>query len=426
MVETLTVSGGAAVPTPVPRYRYQLDNHLGTACVEADQAGAVISYEEYHPYGTSAYRSFQSAEVSAKRYRYTGKERDEETKLYYHGARYYAPWLGRWTQADPAGTVDGTNLYAYVRGSPVGLKDPNGTQANIEQLGMYGVGFEGTAIAEPAGKPITVPPVQIEAAPPPPEPAQMFELPPEIETKISGPGGLTPELAEPFQLPPEVQKQLGAALEVGPAPVAPQVSSRLPPLWKIVANVAAQSAAAPVALLLSIAGPTATPAGPLRLFEYAPAQRALGSKAEEDIQLVLAMLAAARAVGAAALASPAAAAGRVAPAATKLAERGEASILAQASGAAFKAAEHSEQFTVGAKHIAGAGGRWAKFTSSVDPNATLREALSSPNARFLPNDTGSFRVVTDLGRVIGTRGETGVRAVVSFEGHVITWFPVRP
>jgi RHS repeat-associated protein len=70
-----------------------------------------ILYEEYHPYGTSAYRSFQSSEVSAKRYRYTGKERDEETSLYYHGARYYAPWLGRWTQADPAGTVDGTNLY---------------------------------------------------------------------------------------------------------------------------------------------------------------------------------------------------------------------------------------------------------------------------------------------------------------------------
>ena len=38
-----------------------------------------------------------------KRYRYTGKERDEENGLYYHGARYYAPWLGRWTSCDPAG-----------------------------------------------------------------------------------------------------------------------------------------------------------------------------------------------------------------------------------------------------------------------------------------------------------------------------------
>ena len=61
-------------------------------------------YDEYHPYGTSAFRSWaSSAEVSAKRkrkrkrYRYSDKERDEETGLYYHGARYYAPWLGRWT-----------------------------------------------------------------------------------------------------------------------------------------------------------------------------------------------------------------------------------------------------------------------------------------------------------------------------------------
>ncbi|MEZ4446644.1 MAG: RHS repeat-associated core domain-containing protein [Polyangiaceae bacterium] len=126
MVETLTVDGGSAVGSPTPRYRFQLDNHLGTACVEVTNAGAVISLEEYHPYGTSSYRSFQSSEVSAKRYRYTGKERDDETSLYYHGARYYAPWLGRWMSADPAGTVDGTNLFAYVRGSPIVMRDPTG------------------------------------------------------------------------------------------------------------------------------------------------------------------------------------------------------------------------------------------------------------------------------------------------------------
>jgi RHS repeat-associated protein len=127
MVETLTVDGGSAVGTPTPRYRFQLDNHLGTACVEVDELGAVISYEEYHPYGTSAYRAWKTGvAVSAKRYRYTGKERDEETGLYYHGARYYAPWLGRWMSADPAGTVDGTNLFAYVWGSPVVMSDPSG------------------------------------------------------------------------------------------------------------------------------------------------------------------------------------------------------------------------------------------------------------------------------------------------------------
>ena len=111
------------------RVRYQLENHLGSAALELDGSGLVISYEEYHPYGTSAYHAVASAvQVSAKRYRYTGKERDEETGLYYHGARYYAPWLGRWTSADPAGMVDGVNRYAYVHANPLGAIDPTGTR----------------------------------------------------------------------------------------------------------------------------------------------------------------------------------------------------------------------------------------------------------------------------------------------------------
>jgi RHS repeat-associated protein len=145
MIETLTVENGSA-PSPITsRYRFQLDNHLSTVAVETDANGAVISYEEYHPYGTSAYRAMKSGvEVSAKRYRYTGKEKDEETKLYLMGARYYAAWLARWTAADPAGTVDGTNLYAYVRGSPVGLVDPSGTQS-VEEFTKTGVYLHGSA-----------------------------------------------------------------------------------------------------------------------------------------------------------------------------------------------------------------------------------------------------------------------------------------
>ncbi|WP_437710025.1 SpvB/TcaC N-terminal domain-containing protein [Sorangium sp. So ce448] len=128
MVETKTVDTAGPF-TVTPRVRYQLDNHLGSASLEVDGAGLVIGYEEYHPYGTTAYWSASSAaEVSRKRYRYTGKEKDEETGLYYHGARYYAPWLGRWTSADPAGMVDGPNLYAYVRGNPVILHDPEGKE----------------------------------------------------------------------------------------------------------------------------------------------------------------------------------------------------------------------------------------------------------------------------------------------------------
>jgi RHS repeat-associated protein len=134
LVETKTIDKGAPPFTPTPRVRYQLGNHLGSAVLEVDEVGHVISYEEYHPYGTTAYHSADSAvEVSARRYRYTGKEKDEETALYYHGARYYACWLGRWTAADPAGMVDGTNLYSYVKGNPVRLSDPSGRDSEVDK-----------------------------------------------------------------------------------------------------------------------------------------------------------------------------------------------------------------------------------------------------------------------------------------------------
>jgi RHS repeat-associated protein len=93
-----------------------------------DPPSRKIRYEEYHPYGTSAYRAVDSTvEVSARRYRYTGMERDEETGLGYHSARYYAPWLGRWTSADPIGLAGGLNLFEYAASNPVVLSDSEGT-----------------------------------------------------------------------------------------------------------------------------------------------------------------------------------------------------------------------------------------------------------------------------------------------------------
>jgi len=129
LVETETVVASAAVAAPANVRRFQFGNHLGSCALELDAAGAIISYEEYHPFGTSALQAGRSfAEVSLKRYRYTGKERDEETGWAYHGARYLAPWLGRWTSADPIGIGDGVNLYRYVSNNPIKSVDPNGTQ----------------------------------------------------------------------------------------------------------------------------------------------------------------------------------------------------------------------------------------------------------------------------------------------------------
>jgi RHS repeat-associated protein len=130
LIETRTIDTSVgAGPLPSTTTRYQFDNHLGSACLELDEMAAVLSYEEYYPYGGTAYQAGRTAaEVGLKRYRYTGKERDEETGLYYSSARYYAPWLGRWTSADPVGLVDGVNVYAYARDRPITAVDPTGTQ----------------------------------------------------------------------------------------------------------------------------------------------------------------------------------------------------------------------------------------------------------------------------------------------------------
>jgi RHS repeat-associated protein len=115
--------------------RFQLGNHLGSATVELDGGAQWISYEEYYPYGGTAYMAGRNlAETSLKRYRYSGKERDDETGMYYYGARYYLPWMGRWISCDPIGNADGLNLYQFVRGSPIVNSDEVGTESSSESI----------------------------------------------------------------------------------------------------------------------------------------------------------------------------------------------------------------------------------------------------------------------------------------------------
>ena len=114
-------SGIAANPL-----RYSLEDHLGSSSMELDDQAWLISQESYLPYGGTAWAASRSTvEADYRTIRYSGKERDA-SGLYYYGHRYYAPWLQRWISPDPAGAVDGLNLYCMVRNNPVRFFDPSG------------------------------------------------------------------------------------------------------------------------------------------------------------------------------------------------------------------------------------------------------------------------------------------------------------
>lgn len=110
--------------------RYGLGDHLRSVYLEVDRDADLISEELYYPFGGTAWWAARSAvEADYKTVRYSGRERDD-SGLYYYGARYYAPWLQRWIIPDPAGAVDGLNLYAFARNNPTTLIDDGGLEAD--------------------------------------------------------------------------------------------------------------------------------------------------------------------------------------------------------------------------------------------------------------------------------------------------------
>ena len=107
-------------------YRFQHGNHLNSIGLETNLQEEIISYEEYSAFGDTVYNYNPKNLDSTKEYRYSAQEKDENTGLYYYGYRYYSPALSCWTRPDPAGTIDGFNLYAFVGNEPVGRIDVMG------------------------------------------------------------------------------------------------------------------------------------------------------------------------------------------------------------------------------------------------------------------------------------------------------------
>ena len=104
----------------------------GTVFFEADGLGSITSLSSatgvtdtytYKPFGITT-----ATGSNPNRFRFTGREWDQETGLYYYRARYYDPNIGRFLSEDPIGLQGGMNVYGYVAGRPLNWVDPSGTE----------------------------------------------------------------------------------------------------------------------------------------------------------------------------------------------------------------------------------------------------------------------------------------------------------
>lgn len=112
-------------------YFYHPD-HLGTSNYISDTNGKLYEHLEYFPFGEGWVE--ENSNTQRTPYLFTAKELDEETGLYYFGARYYDPRTSVWQSADPIDRFNprsptiGLNLYQYALHNPVRLIDPTGRQ----------------------------------------------------------------------------------------------------------------------------------------------------------------------------------------------------------------------------------------------------------------------------------------------------------
>ena len=100
-----------------------LTDRLGSTVSLADSAGIVQTSYTYTPYGLPS----QSGAASSNSFQYVGRQNDASTGLMYDRSRYYSPVQQRFISQDPTGFASDANLYRYVEGDPISLRDPLGT-----------------------------------------------------------------------------------------------------------------------------------------------------------------------------------------------------------------------------------------------------------------------------------------------------------
>src|ERR1044071_3519168 len=108
----------AGVPTEGVSYFHR--NYINSTTLHTDESGQVLASIQYLPFGEIY--SIDGRDVF--RSKFTGRELDYETGLYYFDSRYYDPRIGRFIATDDRlggsfGASDALNRYAYVLNNPI-------------------------------------------------------------------------------------------------------------------------------------------------------------------------------------------------------------------------------------------------------------------------------------------------------------------
>jgi len=109
-----------------------LTDALGSTVALSDASTAIVGEYAYEPFGVTT----ATGAGATSPFRYTSREGDDPTGLYYYRARHYHPGLQRFLSEDPLGFEGGdVNLYGYVGNSPLNFIDPLGLDKEKQRCG---------------------------------------------------------------------------------------------------------------------------------------------------------------------------------------------------------------------------------------------------------------------------------------------------
>ena len=128
-----------------PQLYFYHSDHLGSSSLITDNNGTLVQHLEYVPFGEVFLEENRSTWSTP--FKFTSKELDAETGLYYFGARYYDPKTSVWLNVDPlAEKYVGWSSYNYCLNNPVKFVDPDGKEPTTIIAVLYALYETGMSV----------------------------------------------------------------------------------------------------------------------------------------------------------------------------------------------------------------------------------------------------------------------------------------